>query len=169
MDTALENLYRFLNGINTDLNTIMNNYFIVIILLGFLVTATYTDIKCMKIYDKFNVIFLITRMLLIFMPVVGLEFTLNNLVGGIAGFLFLLIPAMALMHQMGGDIKFMGVLGLYLGFYATIILLIISCIYNIIYSIVSIFVLKRSKAKTNIPFAPFFLLAFITLIIISLI
>lgn len=162
-------IINFANNINNDLNMLISNHFIVLLLLIFLSIATYTDIKEQKIYDKFNIIFFITRIVVIFIPIIGFKLIPSHLVGGVVGFIVLLIPAIALMHKMGGDIKFIGVLGFYLGFYVTIALLILSCIYNLIYSIITIFVLKKSKIKTNIPFAPFFLISFITLIIITII
>ena len=138
-----------------------NNYFVYSVLV-YLIIATYTDIKTMKIPNKLNLTFLIIRFLLIF---VGFEFTYIHLIGGICGILFLLIPAVIKMHKMGGDIKLMGVLGLYLGMYNAIPFLIATTFFSAIVSIPKSIITKK---KENFPFAPFFLTSHVLFIIISL-
>lgn len=166
----MEEIMNLLRGVNGEISTLFSNKLLVGVILIFLIIATYTDLKSMKIYDKFNIMFLITRIVFSLLPIAGLyrtgyghRFTLNHLVGGGIGFLFLLIPAMALMHKMGGDIKFMGIMGTFLGGYSTVAFLLISCFYNLVFSMFFIFVLGKGKKDTKLPFAPFFLLAFLTL------
>ena len=42
-----------------------SNIYLVILLNLFFIFATYTDLKYMKIYDKFNIVMLITRILIL--------------------------------------------------------------------------------------------------------
>lgn len=165
-------LQGLLEGVNLDAYNLFSNKILVGVLFLFLVVATYTDLKSMKIYDKFNVVFIFTRILFALLPVniamgtvYGHKFELTHLVGGVMGFLFLLIPAIALMHKMGGDIKFMTILGTFLGSHLTLVFLALSCLYNLVFSLFFIFVLKKGKTDTKLPFAPFFLLAFLTIVI----
>ena len=166
MEQVINNLIEFINGARQEVSILLDNKILLGVLLLFFIGATFTDVKKMKIYDWFNGLFLIVRVAFIFIPVYSYKFHLTHLAGGIIGFLFLLIPAMALMHKMAGDIKFMAVLGTFLGGHLTIIFLLIACIYNLIYSVTARFILKRNKILT--PFAPFFLLSFITIIVITI-
>lgn len=164
----MDNLIQFIDGIKHEALMVADNKILLMVLFAFLIGATITDMRKMKIYDWFNGVFLVVRIAFIFIPVFSLKFELTHLVGGVLGFLFLLAPAMALMHKMGGDIKFMAVLGTYLGGHLTIVFLIIACVYNLIYAMTSVYILKRAKSSVLIPFAPFFLLSFITITVISL-
>lgn len=159
-------IQQFFLNIKNEILYVNNHVFVVGIILGFLLIATYTDLKHMKIYDKFNGMFLITRMLLIVLPF-GITYQWTHLFGGIIGFFFLLVPAMVLMHKMGGDIKFMFVLGMYLGGYYTIVLLFLSCIIHFSYSVVTIFCLKKQDKKTMVPFAPFFCISYCILTLVG--
>ena len=55
--------------------------------------------------------------------------------GSIVGVLALLIPAVVFLQKMGGDIKFIGVIGLYLGTGPTILMLIFGCVYMLVFSL----------------------------------
>ena len=155
-----------LNMITKDFNTLFDNNLVVILLLVFLGIATYTDIKSLKIYNKFNLVFLITRIILIFIPTYGLKLGINNIGGALFGFLILFIPAMVKMHKMAGDIKFITVFGLYLGFPLTIVLMSLSCISMLIFSFIRKIVTKKEIGKVLTPFAPFFTFSFITMLMI---
>ncbi|MFE8095546.1 prepilin peptidase [Bacillus toyonensis] len=159
-------IQQFLLNIKNEIFYVNSHIFIVAILFLFLFIATYTDLKNMKIYDKFNAVFFATRLLIIILPF-GITYQWTHLIGGLIGGLFLLIPAMVLMHKMGGDIKFMFIFGMYLGGYYTIVLLLLSCLIHFIYSIVSIFIFKKQNKKTMVPFAPFFCISYSILTLVG--
>lgn len=124
---------------------LINNPLAIGIILIFLNISSYTDIKYLKIYDKSTLAFLIIRIILIFIPQYNLPFTLIHLLGGIFGLLILLIPAMIVLTPMGGDIRLITILGLYLGFPAMLALLFILCASCLIYVGItkSIFIIKK--------------------------
>lgn len=136
-----------------------NNPFFLITLTVFLGIATYTDLKNMKIPDKLNGAFFLVRFLLI--PVIGFGFA--DVMGAIFSFIAMMIPAMIKMHKMGGDIKCLTVVGLYVGIYLAPFFLILTCIYFLLYSGVCMVAKKKIK---NVPFAPFFFVSHLTLMII---
>lgn len=174
---------------------IINNNVTICIIILFLLFSSYTDIKELKIYDKSTIAFLIIRVILIFIPQYNLPFMLTHLLGGLFGFLIFLIPAMICLLPMGGDIKLMGVLGMYLGLPTMVIFLFILCISSLIYMPTNraIIYIKNKKRKENnikveinknkewsiedrkkkvskgllIPLCPFFLFSFITIIVFS--
>lgn len=156
-----------MNILTNDINAIFNNYLLLVVMSLFFIGATYTDIKSLKIYNKFNLAFLITRIIFIFIPNYNLSFGLTHIGGAIIGFLVLTIPAVALMHKMGGDIKFITVLGLYLGTPLTIVLLVLSCVTMLIYSFIKKITTNKEIKKVLVPFAPFFTLSFVIIGIIS--
>ena len=147
--------------------SLLSNDVLMIILFTFFGVATITDLKSKKIYNIFNLIFFATRLVLGFIPVCTLHFTIDSILGGILCFAFLTIPAIALMHKMGGDIKFLTVVGLFLGFKMSVILLLISCTYMLIYSLIRKIIDKSFNVKTIVPFAPFFSLGLVTIYIIA--
>lgn len=157
-----------LNEIFSDFNAVFSNPLVLIIITIFALFATYTDIKSLKIYNKANLLFFIFRIILIFIPTYGLAFSFNSLLGGLIGAIILIIPAVALMHKMGGDIKFIFVLGLYLGLPLTIILLIISCASMLIFSLFRKIITKKELRKLLTPFAPFFTFSLFVMYIISM-
>lgn len=139
------------------------NYFniytrvVVFLLLG---VASYFDSKELRIPDKLNLGFLILRLALI--PFIS--FSWGNIYGLIVGMLIILIPAMIKNKPMGGDIKMLGVLGLYLGVKNVLILLIGTVILAFLYFLL-IYIKKESKE--NIPLAPFVLCSFILMNTVS--
>lgn len=165
----MDNVLQFINGIKHEAILLFDNKVLFFVIFAFLIGATITDVKKMKIYDLYNISFFVVRILFIFIPIYSLKFGLTHLFGGLVGFIFLLVPAMALMHKMGGDIKFMAVLGTFLGGHLTVVFLLIACLYNLIYAMTSVYILKKCKANVLIPFAPFFLLSFITIAIVTFI
>lgn len=162
-------LFNIKEIIVNELNVFFSNPYLIGVLLLFFAVATYTDIKSLKIYDKFNIVFLITRIIFIFIPTYNLPFNMSHFFGGLIGFLVLIVPAIALMHKMGGDIKFITVLGLYLGIPLTVLLLFISCITMLIFSLIKKIITKGDVKKVLVPFAPFFSISFIMMFISSLI
>lgn len=144
------------------ISKIYQNNLITILVLLFLAIASYFDIKNRKIPNELNLIFFIIRFIII--PIVG--FNIGNVVGLLIGFFIIFIPAMIMNKPMGGDIKTMAVLGLYLQGYGIVFLLGILVIVSLVYTISKELILKK---KIDIPFAPFFLISYILMeLIISL-
>lgn len=143
----------YIEEIRKGLDHLYGNPLVAIIFTAFLVIATYTDMRHMKIPDKLNGAFFISRLVVI--PWIG--FSIWDVVGAIVCFIALLIPAMVKMQKMGGDIKCVAVLGLYAGMSLAPTFLILSCFY---------FALYAGLSRRFLPFAPFFLASNITLMII---
>ena len=129
------------------------------ILVFFFFVATYTDMTEMKIYDRFNQALAFLRICLI--PLIPV--TSSSIIGFAIGFFVLIIPAVMLMHQCGGDIKFVSILGTYLGGGLTIIFMFFACAYMLIYSGIRKIQTKQEVKHIATPFAPFFFLSFITI------
>ncbi|TBX14950.1 hypothetical protein BFS06_12135 [Clostridium perfringens] len=154
-----------------NINSFFDTYRISILLLIPFLIATYTDLKYMKIYNNFNLFLLIYFIVYFLLPEpigMGMHFALlwPRIFASLISMLILLIPAMILMHKMGGDIKFLGVIALFTGPYVIISTLILACIINLIYFIINIYLLKRDAKETNKPFAPFLTISYIILFII---
>ena len=126
------------------------------ILNVFFVIATYTDIKVMKIYDKFNIAMFLTRIVTFFI----FGFSFQYLVGGVLMFSCLLLGALMTNARIGGDIKFAGNIGLFLGFMPSICVLVIALIINLIFR-------KFTKNVNAIALAPFLYVGFIILCAIT--
>lgn len=152
----------------SDMKEILTNIPVLVNILIFLGIATYTDLKSMKIYNKMNLIFLLTRIVFIFIPKYNLEFNIYNLLGGIIAAAIFMIPAMMLMHKMAGDIKLIFVLGLFLRVPCMLMLICLSCMGVAIYSVIMKFVFKKDNVlKTLVPFAPFFAISLIIMFILT--
>lgn len=156
------------SAIKSGMDSIYGNYLVFFIILGFMLFSSYTDLKYLKIYNKSNLAFLIIRIILIFIPMYNLGFNVSHIVGGIVGAGFLLIPAMYLMYNMGGDIKLLFVLGTYLGGYNITLLLAISCVSMLIFSLIRKIITKKNVKDLDTPFAPFFTFSFLIMYIIYL-
>ena len=135
-----------------SLSNSFSNIYLVVILNLFFIFATYTDLKYMKIYDKFNIVMLVTR--LITLVIFGFE--KDWLLGGLVIFLTYLIIAMYTGDKMAGDIKFGGNIGLWMGFYPSILIVLLSVITNLISRLFT-------GNKGKVPLAPFLYLAYIML------
>ena len=118
----------------------MNVYEKVSVLILLLI-ASYFDSKEFRIPNKLNLGCFILRFALI--PLIG--FSWGNICGLIVGILIILIPAMIKNKPMGGDIKMLGVLGLYLGAKNVLILLIGTVILAFLYFL--LIYIKRIKRK----------------------
>ena len=81
--------------------------------------------------------------------------------------LALLIPAIVFLQKMGGDIKFIGVIGTYLGCGLTIFMLVLGCLYMLIFSLFRKIITKQNVKNLKTPMAPFFMVSFFTLLILS--
>lgn len=143
-----------------------------VLLFIYLIGATYTDIKSLKVYDKYNLTFFIVFTLYIVLaqfesiPIDSLSLWSHGL-GLFVSFVTLLIPAMILMHKMGGDIKLVSVIGYVIGLPLFFPFFAITCLTALIYGLTRKFIFKKEVMK--FPFAPFFLSSFIILTIITLI
>lgn len=132
---------------------------VAVLFTTFLVIATITDIRTLKIPNKLNLTFFLVRIALI--PIIG--FSIYDVAGALLAFFALLIPAMVKMHKMGGDIKCATVIGLYAGFVLTSVFLLLACLYFILFQLIRMILGINVKM---LPFAPFFLAANITLMAI---
>lgn len=145
------------NFFNLDMiDSLIQEPILLIILNIFFLIATFTDIKWMKIYDKFNIAMLITRIITFFI----FGFSFQYLFGGILMFSVLLVGAMMTNARIGGDIKFSGNIGLWLGFMPSILVLIFSIILNLIFRKI----IKNTKA---IALAPFLYVSFLIVLLIA--
>lgn len=127
--------------------SVFENNIVSITLLLALVFATYTDVKYLKIYDKFNLTLLFIRGIFIFVPWYNLPFSLSSLLSSITVFIFMLTMAVIFMHKMGGDIKFISVFMLFFNFEYMLVFMSISSILSLIYSICLRFYFKKLKNK----------------------
>lgn len=150
-----------------ELIPFFQNGLVIAFLLSAFLYASYTDIMEYKIYDKFNFFLLVARLPLVFIPVYGLPLTWSSYLGSIVAVIVLLIPAVVFLQKMGGDIKFMGVMGFYLGLGVTIFTLILGCIYMLLFSLIRKIVTKQKIRYLKTPMAPFFCASFFTLLLLS--
>lgn len=166
-----ERINEYLGMITEQLNWFQTQPILLILLFIYLIGATYTDIKSLKVYDKYNLTFFILFTTYIVLaqfksiPIESLSLIWHS-TGLVVAFFMLLIPAMILMHQMGGDIKLVTVIGYVIGLPLFFPFFGITCIIALIYGGTKKFVFRKPVMK--FPFAPFFLAAFITLSIITL-
>lgn len=149
---------------NNSLSAIFSNYVVIAVLIVAFLIASYTDIKYMKIYKKFIYVFLAIRILLMIIPQYGYPLKLSHLLGAVVGSLVLLIPAMITMHKMGGDIRFIFVLGLYTGLVPIMTIIALSCVTMLIFSFIRKIITKKDLWKLNTPYLPFFFISFLILL-----
>lgn len=149
----------FITLIKEALAHLYGHPLVAVLFTVFLVIATITDVSTLKIPNKLNLAFFLVRIALI--PIMG--FTIYDVAGALLAFFALLIPAMVKMHKMGGDIKCATVIGFYAGFVLTSVFLLLACLYFILYQIVRMALGTHVKM---LPFAPFFLAANLTLMVV---
>ncbi|MDF2593369.1 MAG: prepilin peptidase [Clostridia bacterium] len=124
------------------------------ILSSILVVITMIDFFTQEIPDELNLLGLITGIIFL-----GIMLRFSNVVNSslgllIGGGLFLLIAVVSGGAMGGGDIKLMGVLGLWFGWKLILMLSIISFIIGAIASLL-LMALKIKSMKDYIPFGPF--------------
>lgn len=127
--------------------SIFNNPLITLVLLFYLIIATYTDLKYLKIYDKFNISLIVVRVLFIFLPVYNVSLSLDNIIASLSTFVMLLTIAVILMHKMGGDIKFLTAFMLFFDVKFMFIFMAIASVINLIYLLVLKNFLLRKRKK----------------------
>lgn len=157
--TVLAEVILFINfGISVQ-------FFVFAFLTLLLIVCMFADIKGCIIPNEINFIGFIVGIILAFAQMsIDVKTGLDALAGMLVGFLtFLAIAGLSLLvfkkeGMGGGDIKLMGVLGLYVGFFNNIQIFILSFF---IAAIISIFLLatKIKKSDDYIPFGPFIVLA----------
>lgn len=125
--------------------SIFNNHLLTFILFCYLLIATYTDLKYLKIYDKFNLSLVLVRVMFMFLPVYGLELSFQNIIASVSVFLILLTFAVVLMHKMGGDIKFLTAFMLFFDLKFMVVFMAIASLINLIY----LMILKRYLLKAR--------------------
>lgn len=150
-----------------ELTPFFNNDLVVAFLVAAFMFASYTDMLEYKIYDKFNIFLFGARVVFTFIPVYTLEMDIWSFLGAAVSFLALIIPAVVFLQKMGGDIKFMTVMGLYLGLGLSIFTLILGCFYMLLFSLGRKIVTRKNVRRLKAPMAPFFFIAFYTLLIIA--
>lgn len=129
---------------------VFDNQLASIILLSYLIFATYTDIKHMKIYDKFNLSLVVVRILFLFIPLFKVEFRVENIIASLSVFIVLLLFGMIFMHKMGGDIKFLSAFMLFFDFNFMILFMAVSSILNLIYFIlVKFYINKKNRSNAE--------------------
>lgn len=125
----------------------LNQIPVLLVLVSMLIWASYTDIKVNKVYNKMCMVYLVMRLAMAPLYPISLQ----TLIGGVVGLGLLLAPAVFLnTSHMAGDIKFAGVLGLWIGPFPVMMALFTASILLIITSII----LKKGKTGV-LPFAPF--------------
>lgn len=136
-----------MNNFSNCLDLIFSNTLLSITLLCILFYATYTDIKYLKIYNKFNLLIIFIRVIFIFIPNNSLPFTFQNIIASTVAFTSFLAMAVIFMHKMGGDIKFIGAFMLFFNFEYMIVFVMIASILSLIYSVSVKTYLKNRKDK----------------------
>lgn len=155
----------------------------IILLNIFLIIATYTDCKSMKIYNKFNLTMLITRALFFvvlaffFKDQISIGYVVDCIFGALILCFAFWIPAAIAGDSIGGDIKFAFNLGLWCGSIPALFLALIGTILNLGFRLVFGDKDKKEihskkignyghvffKATGRVPLAPFFYAGYIVL------
>lgn len=139
-------------ALKESLEIAFNHMGVFMILNIFMWIACYTDMLELKIYNKFNIIMLAVRFMLF--PIFPI--TMNMILGGVFVFLVFLISAMMTFDSIGGDIKFGGNVGLWIGFTPSILLILITMVSNLIFRAVT-------RNRKTLPLAPFFYFSYLML------
>lgn len=144
---------------------ISTTFFIYSFISIILVILTFVDIKAQIIPNELNFIgFLVGIVIAYIVAVKDILLSFDLLLGMITGagiFIFIALFALVVYRKEGmgiGDIKLMGMLGLFLGVYNIVQVFIISFLVG---AIISIFLLvaKIKKSTDYIPFGPFIVVA----------
>lgn len=140
-------------------------FFVYAFLTGLLVLCMFADIKGCIIPNEVNFVGFLVGIVLAFWKMnVNVNEGLDAIFGMLAGFgIFMAIAGLSLLLYKkegmgGGDIKLMGVLGLYVGLFNNIQIFILSFFFAAVISI-TLLVTKRKKGDDYIPFGPFIVLA----------
>lgn len=134
--------------------------------LSFSYFAAMSDLKTRKIPNKMVLGMILTWFVLLFLFLMqSMELLIAQLIISLVGFgvaaaLFLIVYGISRGGLGGGDVKFMSVMGLYLGYdgilYATLIGSVLLSIIGI-----TLILLKKIGKKDALPFAPFLLVGIV--------
>lgn len=127
--------------------SVFNNHLLTLVLLFYLMVATYTDLKYLKIYNKFNISLVLVRVIFIFLPNYGLKLSLDNIIASISTFVILLTIAVILMHKMGGDIKFLTAFMLFFDIRFMVVFMAIASLVNLVYLVILKHYLLKERKK----------------------
>jgi prepilin signal peptidase PulO-like enzyme (type II secretory pathway) len=163
-----------LDSASQGILSIRENPITLILFLFFLTWASITDLRTLKVRDYQNGSFLAVGVLLFiiqYMDVFDTGFNLGvgHIFGAIVGFLILFIPGMIKNYAFGGDIKFVAVMGFWVGPAAIILILAIATLLQLTLLYVTYLFKKDFGTKSRLPFAPAFSLAYIVSVVILLI
>ena len=139
------------------------------IFLCFLMWISVNDLKTKTIKDYQNLFFLLMGLWILFVDWIGVsETTLSlgwgHLFGMMVGFLLLFIPGMILNYAYGGDIKFVTVLGFWVGGSAILLLMVVAVAIQIIFFILYTLIQREMNLSKSLPFAPAFALSYMFLL-----
>lgn len=140
-------------------------FFVYAFLVLLLIICMFADIKGCIIPNEVNFVGFIVGIILTFAKMsINVKAGIDALGGMLVGFLiFLAIAGLSILvfkreGMGGGDIKLMGVIGLYVGFFNNIQVFILSFFIAAIISTI-LLVTKKKKSDDYIPFGPFIVLA----------
>ncbi len=140
-------------------------FFIYAFLTILLIMCMFADIKGCIIPNEINFLGFIVGIILTFIKMnFNISLAIDALAGMLVGFLiFLAIAGLSVLlfkkeGMGGGDIKLMGVIGLYVGFFNNIQVFILSFFIAAIISI-ALLASKKKNSDDYIPFGPFIVLA----------
>ena len=127
--------------------------FVVLALISLVMIVTVSDIYKMIIPNK--VLLFFTPLIIIIRLFVPTDPWFDAYLGAVIGFLILFIIAVVSRGGMGGgDIKYFGVLGFFLGVKAVVLTLIVASFLGLIYGVI-MRMSNKLKKKQAIPFGPF--------------
>lgn len=130
-------------------------FFISLVLISVLGVTMASDFRYYYVSDRVVILGLISLIILVYFEK---DFMLYKIISGIVMFLLMflikIIGDKSFKRESlgGGDIKLLGIIGLALGFYPTLISLIISCSMTLLYYFLS------KQDEKEIPFGPFLLI-----------
>jgi Flp pilus assembly protein protease CpaA len=131
-----------------------------ILLIAFSLIVSIIDIKTREIPNKIIIAMLVTWVILMtitFFTDTATSITMlkDSALGlGLGGGLFLLVYIISKKGLGGGDVKFMAVSGLYLGFSLVIPVIFYSSVRAVLFTL-TLIIMKKIKRKDAIPLAPF--------------
>jgi len=129
---------------------------VIIIYTSVLIVLALIDLKHHLILNKIVYPVAIVAIIInIFLPEFGLHSFLFGLLGGVAGFLILFLPALIYQKGMGwGDVKMAGLIGLMTGFPNAVVAVFGGIILGGLAAI-ALLIFKKRTRKEGIPFGPF--------------
>jgi len=140
--------------------TLTTHWVTIVPLLLFLVGASYTDIKTLKIKNVWTGLFFGLALLLpLIHPSISYPFILS---GSVAGFVIIFIPAFLANKPMGGDIKLMAVVGAFIGPLLALVVVIIATLLSIGFLMIQ--AIMKKDLQSSYPFAPFIAIGYVVLI-----